>query len=133
LIAKLLGQPESFMLGAETSEEAAFAVAAIRRAEPSVRELLESRTLIVRTDAAARFLAMKSNMVFIATGTAESLAGMLSRIAPRCPLQRAHRPGAAPCLNSRRLQAWCSASSIWVLIMGRATSWHIAVDAALLS
>lgn len=83
LIAKLLGQPESFMLGAETSEEViAFAVAAIRRAEPSVRESLESRTLIVRTDAAARFLAMKSNMVFIATGTAESLAGMLAKNCP---------------------------------------------------
>jgi hypothetical protein len=83
LIARLVGQPESFMLGAETSEEViAFAVAAIRSAKPDVRKSLESRTLIVRTEAAARFLAMKSKMVFIATGSAEPLAGMLSKNCP---------------------------------------------------
>lgn len=83
LIAKLRGQPESFMFGAETSEEViAFAVAAIRSAESGVRESLESKTLIVRTDAAARFLAMKSKMVFIATGTAEPLAGVLAKNCP---------------------------------------------------
>jgi len=83
LIARLRGQPESFMLGAETSEEViAFAVAAIRSAEPAVRESLESRTLIVRTEAAARFLAMHSKMVFIATGAAELLAGVLAKNCP---------------------------------------------------
>lgn len=83
LIAKLRGQPESFMLGAETSEEViAFAVAAIRSAEKAVRESLESRTLIVRTDAAARFLAMKSRMAFIAMSAAESLAGVLGKNCP---------------------------------------------------
>lgn len=83
LIARLRGQPESFMLGSETSEEVtAFAVAAIRSAEPAVRESLESRTLIVRTETAARFLAMKSKMVFIATGAAESLAGVLAKNCP---------------------------------------------------
>jgi hypothetical protein len=83
LIARLRGQPESFMLGAETSEEViAFAVAAIRSAESDVRKFLESRTLIVRTEAAARFLAMKSKMVFIATGAAEPLAGVLSKNCP---------------------------------------------------
>lgn len=83
LIAKLLGQAESFMLGAETSEEViAFAVAAIRNAKSDVRESLESRTLIVRTEAAARFLAMKSKMIFIATGAAEPLAGVLAKNCP---------------------------------------------------
>jgi hypothetical protein len=83
LIARLQGQPESFMLGAETSEEViAFAVAAIRSAPSDVREFLESRTLIVRTEAAARFLAMKHNLVFIATGAAEPLAGMLAKNCP---------------------------------------------------
>ena len=83
LIARLLGQPESLMLGAETSEEVvAFAVAAIRSAEPAVRESLESRTLIVRTEAAARFLAMHPKMVFIATGAADSLAGVLAKSCP---------------------------------------------------
>jgi hypothetical protein len=71
------------MLGAETSEEViAFAVAAIRSAEFGVRKSLESRTLIVRTEAAARFLAMKSKMVFIATSAAEPLAGVLGKNCP---------------------------------------------------
>ncbi len=84
LIAKLLGRPESFMLGAETSEEViAFAVAAIRCAEPAVRESLESRTLIVRSEAAARFLAMHTKMAFIATGAAEALVGVLAK---QCPV-----------------------------------------------
>jgi hypothetical protein len=83
LIDRLRGQPQSFMLGAETAEEAiAFAVAAIRCAAPDVRESLESRTLVVRTEAAARFLAMKTKMVFIATGAAESLAGVLAKNCP---------------------------------------------------
>ena len=83
LIARLCGPAESFMLGAETSEEViAFAVAAIRSAEPAMRESLESRTLVVRTEAAARFLAMHSKMAFIATGAAESLAGVLAKNCP---------------------------------------------------
>ncbi len=83
LIARLRGQPESLMFGAETSEEViAFAVAAIRSAETALRESLESRTLIVRTEAAARFLAMHSKMIFIATGAAESRAGVLAKNCP---------------------------------------------------
>jgi len=84
LIAKLRGPADSFMLGAESSEEViAFAVAAIRRAEPAVRELLESRTLIVRTQTAARFFATHTGLVFIATGDAESLVGALGK---KCPV-----------------------------------------------
>lgn len=83
LIARLQGQPESFMLGAETSEEIiAFAVAAIRSADPAVRESLESRTLIIRSEEAARFFAMHTKMVFIATGAAEKLAGVLAKNCP---------------------------------------------------
>lgn len=105
LIARLLGQPESFIFGAETSEEVvSFAVAAIRSAEPAVRDSLESRTLIVRTEAAARFLAMHTKMAFIATGAAESLVGVLAKNCPtlsaatgaqakRCPILK--RPTAS--------------------------------------
>jgi len=83
LIAALCGQPGSIMLGAETSEEViAFAVAAIRTAESAVRRSLESKTLIVRTEAAARFLQMHTNMVFIVNGAAESLAGSLAKNCP---------------------------------------------------
>lgn len=83
LIAKLCGPADSFMLGAETSEEVvAFAVAAIRRAAPAVRESLESRTLIIRTQMAARFFEMHTGLAFIATGEAESLVGVLGK---KCP------------------------------------------------
>ena len=80
LIAKLCGPAESFMLGAETPEEViAFAVAAIRLAAPDVRASLESKTLVVRTEAAARYLALRVGLVLIATGDAESLAGVLGQ------------------------------------------------------
>ena len=100
LIARLQGQPESFMLGAETSEEViAFAVAAIRSAEPSVRESLESRMLIVRSETAARFLAMRSKMVFIATGAAETLAGVLARHCPVLSAATGAQAKRGPMLN----------------------------------
>jgi hypothetical protein len=83
LIAKLCGPADSFMLGAETSEEViAFAVAAIRSAAPAIRESLESRTLIIRTQSAARFFGMHAGLVFIATGEADLLVGALGK---KCP------------------------------------------------
>jgi hypothetical protein len=83
LIAKLSGPAHSFMLGAETSEEViAFAVAAIRCTAPALREWLESRTLIIRTQMAARFFEMHTGLVFIAMGDAESLVGALGS---KCP------------------------------------------------
>lgn len=100
LIARLQGQAESFMLGAETSEEViAFAVAAIRSAAPSVREHLESRTLIVRTEAAARFLAMHTKMAFIATGAAESLVGVLAKNCPTLSAATGAQAKRGPMLN----------------------------------
>lgn len=83
LISKLLGPPGSIIKGAETAEDViAFAVAAIRNSEPEKRRLLESRTLIIRTESAARELSRKSGMIFIATKGAESLAGVLSTNCP---------------------------------------------------
>ncbi|MGJ0487014.1 MAG: hypothetical protein ACR65R_21105 [Methylomicrobium sp.] len=83
LIAKLLGPASSILLGAETAEEVvAFAVAAIRSAEREKRVLLESKTLVVRTEPAARELSRRSGMVFIAMMGAEPLAGMLSANCP---------------------------------------------------
>lgn len=83
LIAKLCGPANSFMLGAETTEEViAFAVAAIRSAAPDVRQSLESRTLVIRTQAAARYFEMHTGLVYIAIGDAESLVGALGK---KCP------------------------------------------------
>lgn len=83
LIARLLGPAGTILIGAETAEEVvAFAVAAIRSAEAEKRGLLESRTLIVRTEPAARELSRRSGLVFIATKSAEPLAGVLSGNCP---------------------------------------------------
>ncbi|EFA8200555.1 TPA: hypothetical protein N2O40_004541 [Escherichia coli] len=83
LITKLLGPAGTILIGAETAEDVvAFAVAAIRSAEPEKRVLLESRTLIVRTESAARELSRKSGLAFIATKGAEPLAGVLSLNCP---------------------------------------------------
>lgn len=60
LIARLLGPAGAIMVGAETAEEVvAFAVAAIRSADVEKRALLESKTLIVRTESAARELSRR--------------------------------------------------------------------------
>lgn len=80
LLVKLAGPAQSVMLGAETSEEViAFAVAAIRSAEPQTRRALENKTLIVRTEPAARFLSQHAGLVFITTDDAEKLTGVLAQ------------------------------------------------------
>lgn len=63
-------------------EVIAFAVAAIRRAEPSVRLFLEARTLIVDTEDAARRLAGKAGLVFLPRGQGRNLAGLLAQHGP---------------------------------------------------
>jgi hypothetical protein len=63
-------------------EVLAFAVAAIRRAEPSVRLFLESKTLIVDTEDAARRLAGKAGMVFLPRAQGRNLAGLLAQHGP---------------------------------------------------
>jgi hypothetical protein len=83
LIARLRGPAGTFMLGGETSEEVvAFAVAAIRCAEPDDRELLQSRTLIISKEAAARFFSMHTRLAFICTGDSGPLAGTLGKNCP---------------------------------------------------
>lgn len=78
LLEMLNGPAQSILIGAETSDEViAFAVAAIRDSEANERRSLESKTLIVRTEAAARFLSSRSGLIFLATKGAEPLAGVL--------------------------------------------------------
>ncbi|THJ48822.1 hypothetical protein E9536_35260 [Burkholderia sp. LS-044] len=63
-------------------EVLAFAIAAIRRAEPAVRFFLEARTLIVDTEEAARALAGKEGLIFLPRGQARGLAGLLAQYGP---------------------------------------------------
>jgi len=60
----------------------AFAVAAIRSAEPEPRKYLEARTLILDTAEAARQLARRSNMIYIPRAAALALSGLLSQHNP---------------------------------------------------
>jgi hypothetical protein len=106
LLARLLGPAGTIMIGAETAEEVvAFTVAAIRSTEVEKRALLESRTLIVRTESAARELSRRSGLAFIATKGAEPLAGVLSTNCPTLsavtgPLARKHQPLQRPSASS---------------------------------
>lgn len=106
LIARLLGPAGPILIGAETTEEVvAFAVAAIRSAEAETRALLESRTLIVRTEPAARELSRRSGLTFIiGAKSAEPLAGALSINCPTLSAatgaaarryEQLHRPSAS--------------------------------------
>lgn len=63
-------------------EVIAFAIATIRRAEPSVREFLEARTLVVDTEEAARTLNRKTELIFLPRGQARTLSGLLSQSGP---------------------------------------------------
>ena len=79
LVLKLSGLAQSIMLGAETSDEVvAFAVAAIRLAKPELRRALEVKTLIVESEAAARFLSKHRNLAFITTKAADAMSGLLA-------------------------------------------------------
>lgn len=83
LLKKLAGPAQAIMLGAEAAlEVVVFAVAAIRMAEPVVRKALEIKTLIVETEAAARFLSRHKNLTFITTHKGDDMSGMLSTIGP---------------------------------------------------
>jgi hypothetical protein len=77
------GVPQAIKLQADSRDEVvAFAVAAIRTAELSLREFLEARTLVVETKDAVAQRTVPDGMVFLPRGTAIDLAGSLSYRAP---------------------------------------------------
>ena len=63
-------------------EVVAFTVAAIRSAEPAVRLFIESRTLVVDSEDAARRLAGRKGLVFLLRGQARNLVGLLAPHGP---------------------------------------------------
>jgi len=69
-----------YLWQADSSDEAvAFVVASVRKAPDDLRKFFESKMTIVDSISAARALAVKKNMVFIARGEAEKLAGQLAK------------------------------------------------------
>ena len=67
---------------ADSPEEAvAFTIATIRTADPEVRDYLESRTIVLDTDEAARELAERTDLIFVPRGNV-TISGRLARSAP---------------------------------------------------
>lgn len=83
LLEKLGGLPATIVYGGESVDDViAFAVAAIRSAPAEKRHLLEARVIIVESVEAARFLATKSDLVYLTRGDADAHAGMLGGRGP---------------------------------------------------
>lgn len=83
LLPQLMTPTGSYLLHGDTAEEVvAFAVAAIRKADNEVRKYLESRTLIVDTQEAARSLMASKNLTFFALPAVGAISGALSRRNP---------------------------------------------------
>lgn len=83
LLQKLNDGTNKLAFAADSPDEViAFAIAAIRRAEPNVRLFLEARTLVVDTEDAARQLAGKKGLVFLPRAQARSQAGLLAQYGP---------------------------------------------------
>lgn len=83
LLQKLMGGSGTMPYAADSPDEViAFAVAAIRRADPPVRLYLEARTLIVDSEDAARQLSNRDGLIFLPRGQARGFAGWLARRGP---------------------------------------------------
>lgn len=93
LVAGLMGTPQQINLVADSPEIAtAFAVAAIRSAQPDVREFLEARTLIVDTAEAGRELVGRQNLIFFLRDDAARAPAPFAEAGPTLvPLGRRQR------------------------------------------
>ena len=83
LLPRLMTAAGRYLLRADSAEEViAFAVAAIRKADSDVRKYLESRTVVVDTEDAARSLITSKNLTFLVLPAVGALSGALSRHNP---------------------------------------------------
>lgn len=83
LLDVLVGPAQNFAIGAENAEEViAFAVATIRTAPENVRQLLESKTMVVESAEAAQFLHGMRDMVYLVWKAAEQAAPSLGQRGP---------------------------------------------------
>ncbi|CAM8670445.1 hypothetical protein MCEMSHM24_01741 [Comamonadaceae bacterium] len=83
LVRKLSEGVSKLPYAADSPDEVvAFAIAAIRSAPTDVRFFLESRTLVVDTEDAARQVAVSSGLSFLPRSQAHQLAGLLAQKGP---------------------------------------------------
>jgi len=93
LLTRLGNATSQVTICADSPDEViAFAVAAIRKADPQVRQYLEARTLIIESEDAARFLQEKRDLIFFPRGQAQNIAGSLARSGPTLVAMGADRP-----------------------------------------
>jgi hypothetical protein len=93
LLTRLGSEASQVTICADSLDEViAFAVAAIRKADPQVRRYLEARTLIIESEDAARFLREKPSLIFFPRGQAQNIAGSLARSGPTLVAMGADRP-----------------------------------------
>jgi len=80
LVEQLANGRSGYLLQADSPEEViAFAVAAIRTADPEIRAYLEARTIVLDSEDAGRSLAVRQNLVFLPRAGAITLAGYLGQ------------------------------------------------------
>lgn len=93
LVQQLANGPAAYLVRADSPEEVvAFAVAAIRRADPELARYLEARAIVLDTEDAARSLSVRRNLVFLPRAGAIPLAGALGQRNPTIvPLGRDDR------------------------------------------
>lgn len=83
LLAKLKGDIKKIAFAADSPDEVvAFAIAAIRSAEPEERAFLESRTLVIDTEEAGRQLSNKSELIFLPRDQGRKISSLLLQISP---------------------------------------------------
>lgn len=83
LVQQLSGGPNRLLYAADAPDEVVvFAIAAIRSADPAVRIFLESKTLVVDSEDAARQLSNKKGLVFLLKGQGRDFVGLLSQRGP---------------------------------------------------
>lgn len=94
-------QPDRIVISADSSDEAlGFAMAALRKADPAVRLVVEARSLVVDTPEAARDLRDKALAYFPTYGAARSV-GSLAQWGPTI-LARGRNDAAASAIELRR-------------------------------
>lgn len=83
LVQQLSAGPAKLLYAADAPDEVvAFAIAAIRNADPEVRLFIEAKTLVVDSEDAVRQLTNMRGLVFLLRGHARNLAGLLMQSGP---------------------------------------------------
>lgn len=82
-VQQLSAGPGKLLYAADAPDEVvAFAIAAIRNADPALRLFIEAKTLVVDSEDAARQLSHRTGLVFLLKGQARGLAGLTMRSGP---------------------------------------------------